>query len=86
MAISLMNTANKKGIKVPDTLQVIGFQNTRYAQLSNPKLTCVEVPIYEMGKKAMSYLTDLMKSEEPKKRKAEKILMSFDIIWRESTK
>ena len=86
MAVSLINTAQRKGIKVPDQLQVIGFQNTKYAMLSNPKLTCVEVPIYEMGKKAMSYLTDLMKSEEPKKRKAEKILMSFDIIWRESTK
>lgn len=60
IAISLMNVATKKSIKVPDTLQVIGFQNTRYAQLSNPKLTCVEIPIYEMGNTAMSYLTNLM--------------------------
>lgn len=86
MAVSLINCAVRKGIKVPSQLQVIGFQNTKYAMLSNPKLTCVEVPIYEMGKKAMSYLTDLMKAETPRKHKAEKILMSFDIIWRESTK
>ena len=86
MAVSLINVSTRKGIKVPDQLQVIGFQNTKYAMLSNPKLTCIEVPIYEMGKKAMSYLTDLMKSEAPKKQKAQKILMSFDIVWRESTK
>lgn len=86
MAISLMNVANKKGIKVPENMQVIGFQNTRYAQLSNPKLTCVEIPIYEMGNTAMSYLTNLMKEETPKQKKAEKILLAYDIIWRESTK
>ncbi len=86
MAISLMNIATKKGIKVPDKLQVIGFQNTRYAQLANPKLTCVEVPIYEIGNTAMSYLTNLMKEDTLKPKKAEKILLAYDIIWRESTK
>ena len=86
MAISLMNTAQRRGIKVPDELQVIGFQNTRYALLSNPKLTCAEIPIYDMGSNAMSYLTKLMKEENFKHKKAEKILLPYDIVWRESTK
>lgn len=86
MAISLMNVASKRGIKVPDQFQVIGFQNTRYAQLSNPKLTCAEIPIYDMGVNAMSYLTKLMKDENHKHKKAEKILLPYDIVWRESTK
>ena len=85
IAISLMNVAVKKGIKVPDEFQVVGFQNTRYALLSNPKLTSAEIPINEMGSRAMSYLTELMK-EEVKQHKAEKILLPYDIIWRESTK
>ena len=59
MAISFMNVATKRGIKVPDQLQVIGLQNTRYALLSNPKLTCAEIPIYEMGNRPISYLTKL---------------------------
>ena len=86
IAISFMNVATKRGIKVPDQLQVIGFQNTKYAVLSNPKLTCAEIPIYEMGNKAMSYLTELMKDEETRNKKAEKILLPYDVIWRESTK
>ncbi len=86
MAISFMNVATKRGIKVPDELQVIGFQNTRYALLSNPKLSCVEIPIYEMGNTAMSYLTNLMKESEQKNKKVEKILLAYDIIERESTK
>ena len=31
-------------------------------------------------------LTELMKDEEAKQHKAEKILLPYDIIWRESTK
>lgn len=86
MAISFMNVATKRGIKVPEQLQVIGFQNTRYAQLSNPKLSCVEIPIYEMGNTAMSYLTNLMKDDVQKTKKVEKILLAYDIIERESTR
>jgi len=86
MAISFMNIASKKGYNVPDELQVIGFQNTRYAVLSNPKLTCVEMPIYDIGNKAMAYLTELMKNNIEPKKEYENIYVSYKMIWRESTK
>lgn len=84
MAVSLMNVAVKMGIKIPDQLQVIGFQNTRYAELSNPKLTCVETPIYEIGNVAMEKLTELMKEVE--NIKPSNVYVDYKIIWRESTK
>ena len=84
MAISFMNIASKMGIKVPEELQVIGFQNTRYSSLSNPKLTCVETPIYEIGNIAMSRLTEEMQAED--EVKPESIVVDYQIIWRDSTK
>lgn len=84
MAISFMNIAQKRGIKVPDELQVIGFQNTRYSQLSYPKLTCVDTPIYEIGNVAMSELTTLMKDDTEKK--PSHIIVDYKVIWRDSTK
>lgn len=84
IGISFMNVAVKKGYNVPRDLQVIGFQNTRYAQLSNPKLTCVETPIYEIGSKAMSYLTELMLQEE--QNNVKNVVVDYNIIWRETTK
>jgi len=84
MAISFMNTAVKKGIKVPEELQVIGFQNTRYASLSNPKLTCVETPIYEIGNIAMSKLTEEMQAEGSVKHT--NTIVDYKIVWRDSTK
>jgi len=84
MAISFMNLAQKRGIKVPDELQVIGFQNTRYAQLSYPKLTCVDTPIYEIGNVAMSELTKLMK--EDVEQKPSHVIVDYKVVWRDSTK
>ena len=84
MAISFMNLAQKRGIKVPDELQVIGFQNTRYAQLSYPKLTCVDTPIYEIGSVAMSELTKLMKEEV--EQKPAHVIVDYKVVWRDSTK
>ena len=85
IGISFMNVAAKKGYKIPEQLQVIGFQNTRYAQLCNPKLTCVETPIYDIGSKAMSYLTELMKDEDSESN-VKNIVVDYKIIWRETTK
>jgi LacI family transcriptional regulator len=85
IAISFMNVAIKRGYKVPEQLQVIGFQNTKYAVLSNPKLTCVDTPVYEIGAKAMAYLTDLMTGKTTD-RKYPNILIDYRIVWRDSTK
>ena len=84
MAISFMNTAIKAGIKVPEELQVIGFQNTRYASLSNPKLSCVETPVSEIGSMAMIKLTEEMQNEEMVNPTT--TLVEYKIVWRDSTK
>lgn len=84
MAMSFMNVAQKKGIKIPSELQVIGFQNTKQAQLAYPKLSCVDTPIYEIGNIAMSELTSLMKSEEDIAPK--NLIVDYKIVWRDSTK
>ncbi len=84
IAISFMNVAQNMGYKVPDQVQVIGFQNTRYAVLSNPKLTCVDTPVYEIGAKAMAYLTELMTGRANKANS--NVLIDYQIVWRESTR
>ena len=64
MAVSFINVARQLHISIPDQLQVIGFQNTKYAELSRPTLTCINTPIYEIGEVAMDLLTDLMHEAE----------------------
>ena len=46
----------QQGKKIPEDISVYGFQNTKYASLSRPKLSCVELPIEAIGVHAMSLL------------------------------
>lgn len=64
VAVSFMNAALDLGMKVPEDVCVVGFQNTKYAQLARPTLTCVDTPVYDIGAVAMRLLTKIMKQEE----------------------
>ena len=87
MAVSFINVARLLHIHIPDELQVIGFQNTKYAELSRPSLTCINTPIYEIGEEAMDLLTSLIKEENEDSEEIEiKRNIDYDIIWRDSTK
>lgn len=85
MAVSLINVARILHIEIPQQMQVIGFQNTKYAELSRPTLTCINTPIYELGEAAMDLLTELMEDRLPEGKSINQ-LIDFDIIWRDSTK
>lgn len=41
---------NETGIKIPDELSVIGFDNAEFARACNPKLTIVYQPMKEIGR------------------------------------
>jgi len=56
IAVSFVNTMIQKGKKIPEDISVFGFQNTKYASLSRPKLSCVDIPTAEIGVKAMTLL------------------------------
>jgi len=64
IAISFMNVARDNEVKIPDEIGVCGFQNTKYAMLARPQLSCVDVPIYDLGAVGMRLLTKLMNNEE----------------------
>lgn len=99
MAVSFMNVARELNISIPNDLQVIGFQNTKYAELSRPSLTCINTPIYEIGEVAMDLLTELMyedeleddwyAAEETEEEKEEIEInknVDYSVVWRQSTK
>ena len=81
IAISFMNCAIKAGFKVPEDVSVVGLQNTKYAVLSRPNLTCVDTPVYDIGAVSMRLLTKYMQHEEVTESK---ILLPYIVVERES--
>lgn len=55
-AIGLMCHLHEKGIRVPDDLSVIGFDNIRMSNYTIPRLTTVAQPIYEIGYRSVEKL------------------------------
>lgn len=81
IAVSFLNIAQENGKKIPDDICVAGFQNTKYALLSRPKLTCIDTPVYDLGAVAMKLLTKYMKNEEIEQSK---VVLPHTIIYRET--
>ena len=91
MKVSFINVARKLHLHIPDDVQVVGFQNTKYAELSRPQLTCINTPIYDLGEKAMDLLTKLMNLYESDEEENEEeidgnIYVDYNVVWRGTTK
>jgi len=56
MAFGFMKAARKNGIAVPEQISVTGFDDVPAASLTEPSLTTVVLPGYDMGRRGMRML------------------------------
>lgn len=64
VAVSVYKVLHSKGIKVPEQIQLIGFDNIAISSLMSPELTTIAQPIAEMGIKAASLIVDCNKDNK----------------------
>lgn len=64
MAVGALAAAADIGLRVPEDVSVIGFDDTVLASQIRPALTTVAVPAYEMGATVMRLLLKLLAGEE----------------------
>ncbi|MFE6996990.1 LacI family DNA-binding transcriptional regulator [Microbacterium sp. NPDC057659] len=79
-AIELIRVARERGLRVPDDLSVIGFDDIPEAAAHVPQLTTVRQPLSEMGAAAVQLLLRLLDGGE-----REHIRMPAVLVPREST-
>ncbi len=82
-ALGVINALREKGIKVPEDINVIGFDNIALSAIFYPKLTTVSRPLYDMGSVGMRLLIKLVNKipiEESYYR------LPYDIVERDSCK
>ena len=61
MAIGVYQTAHRLGIRIPDELSVVGFDDIRYASCMIPPLTTVAQPMREIGEGTVRLLMQILK-------------------------
>jgi DNA-binding LacI/PurR family transcriptional regulator len=60
MAVGCISAARELGLRVPQDISVVGFDNVRLASFTNPPLTTVAQPIFEIGALATKMLLERM--------------------------
>ena len=58
VAVSTFKILHKKNIRVPEQIQLVGFDDIHLTRLISPELTTIHQPIEEMAEKAISLLTE----------------------------
>ena len=64
IAIGAMQAARARGLRIPDQLSIVGFDDTNEAQFLTPGLTTVRQPLAEMGRMAVNLLVRLLENQD----------------------
>jgi LacI family transcriptional regulator len=63
IAIGVLQAARERGMRVPEELSVVGFDDVELAEIVTPALTTVRQPLAEMGRMAVSLLERLIEGQ-----------------------
>jgi len=81
MAMEAMDVAKKKGLKIPEDISIVGFDDNPLCSYSPVPLTTVWQPIAEMGRMGVELLNQIVKA---KKKQPLKVLLKTKLIERKS--
>jgi LacI family transcriptional regulator len=82
MAIGTLRAARKRGLRVPEDLSVVGFDDSEESAIVTPALTTVRQPLAEMGRMAASLLLRLLENQP---LEALNIELATRLVVRDST-
>jgi LacI family transcriptional regulator len=82
MALGAMRALREEGIKVPDDIAIIGFDDLPYSAHAEPPLTTIRQPILRTGSMAAETLIDIL--EHPDESYARHIILPVELVIRES--
>ena len=83
VAVGAMKAIHDYGLRIPDDISVVGYDDVEVAAFVVPPLTTIAVPKYEMGKRAAELMLNLLSGEEAPEPKT--IVLSVELIVRESS-
>lgn len=82
IAAGAMNAITEKGLRIPEDIAVVGFDDTVVSQVVTPKLTTVRMPLNKAGVLAAQLLMDEL-SQPNRERK--RIVLPCEIVIRASS-
>jgi LacI family transcriptional regulator len=82
MAFGAVRAVLDRGMRIPDDLSLIGFDNIEFSSIIHPPLTTIHQPKYEMGQAAVEILLRLARDKT--RRTPESRVLGVELIERQS--
>ena len=82
LALEVMRIAREEGLRIPEDLSVVGFDDPVSAALLSPPLTTVRQPLDEMGRLATEMLLEWLKNTAPPRHR---VVLPTQLMVRQST-
>ena len=80
-AVAAVKAAKRLGLNVPEDIGVVGFDNTNISIISEPSLTTVKQPQFQLGFLACEMLLEKINNQNTPPKQ---IMLDVEIIVRES--
>ncbi|MBU4313949.1 MAG: substrate-binding domain-containing protein, partial [Actinobacteria bacterium] len=81
VAFGVMYAIRKKGMRIPQDIALVGFDNVSLSEYVDPPLTTVNLPGFDIGKNVASLLIDIIEKNENKNKK---IILEAHMVIRKS--
>ena len=81
IAIGVLKLAEAEGIRVPEDLSIVSFDDIPWARLSTPPLTTIEMPLEDMATEAVDILTRRIEGHPEMRRR---IVFETGLVERKS--
>ena len=66
VAMGLISALGERGVRVPEQVSVVGFDDIPFARYTTPPLTTASVPVTELGELAWLRMRDLLENRRPR--------------------
>lgn len=96
MAIGALDCVLDRGLKVPEDISLIGFDDIDLSQVVRPKLTTIHQPIHEIGREAARLIIDIIEKKgkaagksaiaESSEELRSKIILNHSLMIRETVR
>ncbi|HZA89998.1 MAG TPA: LacI family DNA-binding transcriptional regulator [Solirubrobacterales bacterium] len=84
MALGCYDAFVARGVRCPDDVSVVGFNDMPFADWFNPPLTTIRIPHYEIGTRAAELLIELLADGEEAAAR-QQVLLEPTLVVRDST-
>jgi LacI family transcriptional regulator len=84
--LGLVRAVNQAGMRCPEEISLVGFDDLAWTENFHPRLTTVAQPTRELGRRAMQLLIERVENEsEDVAAKSRQVLLKPELLIREST-